>query len=498
MACLGRPSAALQPRNGSMVARHSAALTAGSSGGAASGRRGGAVVAAAGGGRRGGRVQVRPAQSFAWHACWCVFTVQLRCATLRTPISCLAPPSSFPVLLQLRVAAHPLAARASSSSSSGSGSGGSTGEAAAPRKKPGPPPSPVPDVDAEQLLHSLGLSSTADPATLLRSLRKLKGVRQQGVLDNAAAVAAHLLSPAVGLTAQQVGQLLECCPALFSWPPEQRAAVLFGQLLGAGLTAADAAQCFAVFPKTAEYTALAPGLAEAAAILAHSQDRQEGQGMRAAVPAAQRTVAALLSRIPSAVQMVCNTAGYVQQRAAELQQAGFTPAQVAELVWRRPELLHRNAAAKMDSKAAVLQQELGLTAAQLVSLVASRQPQWLTCTVSTLQERAAALVEVRDLMSVRTWPIMQRDFLPLHRAPARGCRAVGWLLRCVCLVWSAARHIYPRQPVYFCSHQSRALAGPTRQSCCRKTSPCSAATPPCGGATCATWQPAACPTPRQC
>ncbi|KAI7837656.1 hypothetical protein COHA_008518 [Chlorella ohadii] len=253
---------------------------------------------------------------------------------------------------------------------------------------------PVPDVDAEQLLHSLGLGGTAEPAALLRKLRKLPGVRQQSVLDNAAAVAAHLLNPAVGLTAQQAGQLLERCPYLFSWPPEQRAAVLFGQLMAAGLAAAAAAQCFVRYPTGAKSTTFAPGLAELAAILAHSEDKQGGRGRRAEVPTAQRTVAALLSRIPTAVALVCNTAGYLQQRAAELQQAGFTAADVAALAWRRPELLHRDAAAKVASKAAVLQQELGLPAAQVVSLVAKRRPQWLTCTVSAIWERAAALVEL--------------------------------------------------------------------------------------------------------
>ena len=78
----------------------------------------------------------------------------------------------------------------------------------------------MPDVDAGQLLHSLGLDGAAEPSAVLESMRKLPGVRQQGVLDNAAAVAAHLLSPAVGLTRQQAGQVLERCPALFSWAPE--------------------------------------------------------------------------------------------------------------------------------------------------------------------------------------------------------------------------------------------------------------------------------------
>ncbi len=306
----------------------------------------------------------------------------------------------FPMLLQLRFAARSIPATAAASSGSGSTSGsdsgshgGSSEPAAAPKKR-GRPLSPVPDVDAEQLLRSLGLSGAADPAALLRNLRKLPGVRQQGVLENAAAVATHLCSPAVGLTVQQAGQVLERGPYLFSWPPEQRAAMLFGELLWGGLTAASAAQCFVTSPAAATPTSFAPGLAELAAILAHSEDRQGRQGRKAAVPAAQRTVAALLSSKPSAVLLVCQGVGYLQQRAADLQQAGFSAADVAALVWTQPDLLWTDAAAKLASRAAVLQQELGLTATEVVSLAARQKPRWLASSVATVRERAAALAEV--------------------------------------------------------------------------------------------------------
>ncbi|PRW05890.1 transcription termination factor mitochondrial precursor [Chlorella sorokiniana] len=249
-------------------------------------------------------------------------------------------------------------------------------------------------MDAEQLLHSLGLSGTADPAALLTNLRKLPGVRQQGVLDNAAAVAAHLLSPAVDLTAQQAGQLLERCPVLFSWPPEQRAAVLFGDLLEAGLTAAAAAQCFVTYPQAANSTSLAPGLAEAATILAHSEDRDSSLGGTVPkVPAAQRTVAALLTRTPSTVLLVSLSAGALQQRAAGLQQAGFSAAQVAALAWQRPELFTSDSAAKLASSVSVVQQELGLPAAELVNLAGEKRPGWLISSAATVRERASALAK---------------------------------------------------------------------------------------------------------
>ena len=311
--------------------------------------------------------------------CWNVFQVSNFAAALP--------------LLQPHLATSAFVPRAASGGDAGSSSDGSTNgssKAAAGRKKRGPPFSPVPDIDAAQLLRSLGLEGAADPAALLKHLRKLPGVRQQGVLDNAAAVVAHLLGLAVGL--MQLGQMLQHCPYLFSWPPEQRAAALFGELMGVGLAAEQAVQCFIKYPEAAVVSSFAAGLAELAAILAHSQDSSKTKQPK--VPAAERTAAALLQQTPSAVRLVCNAAGYLQQRAAELQQVGFTPAQVAALAWQQPELLRTDSAAKVAKAAAVLQQELGLTAAEVVSLVASRKPRWLTNSSGTLRERAAALAEV--------------------------------------------------------------------------------------------------------
>ena len=177
--------------------------------------------------------------------------------------------------------------------------------------------------------------------------------------------------------------------------------MLFRQLLGAGLTAADAAQCFTVYCYAAKCTTLAPGLAKLAAILAHSEDRDSSLGGTVAkVPAAQRSVAALLSQTPSAVMLVCQKTGYLQQRATELQRLGLTAAQVAALAWDLPEVLWTDTAARVASRAAVLQQELGLPAAEVVALVPKGKPSWLASSVATLQDRAAALAEVSKCV----WP----------------------------------------------------------------------------------------------
>ena len=160
------------------------------------------------------------------------------------------------------------------------------------------------------------------------------------------------------------------------------------------MKAAEAAQCFITLPIGARYVSYAAGLAELAAILAHSQDKESGSGRRAAVPAAQRTAAALVSKTPGALQLVCQRAGYLRQQAIELQLAGYTAAQVAELAWGLPELLWADVAANLASVAAVPQQELGLAAAQMVSLAAKRRLGWISCSPDTLPERAAELAEV--------------------------------------------------------------------------------------------------------
>ena len=99
------------------------------------------------------------------------------------------------------------------------------------------------------------------------------------------------------------------------------------------------------------------------------------------------------------MQLVCQRAGYLQQRAAKLQQLGLTPAEVAALAWRLPELLLTDTAARVASKAAVLQQELGLPAAEVVGLVTKGKPSWLTSSVTTLRERALALAGVSRVCS---------------------------------------------------------------------------------------------------
>ena len=248
--------------------------------------------------------------------------------------------------------------------------------------------SAVPHFDAQQLLESLGLAGRPD-VTLAR-LRKLPGVRQQGVLDHGAAVAAHLRG--LGLEAQLLAGLLRYCPILFSWAPDQRAAVLFKQLMDSGLTAAEAAPCFRYDPTAAETGSFAAGIAELAALL--GRGRSSRKGPQAAVAPEAWTVAGLLRRVPSAVKLVCGSAGWLQGRSVGLQQLGYEPADVAWVAWHRPELLARDAAKLMQQAKAVLCQEMGLQPEQALQAL-KRGPRWLTCSSSTLLERVQAMRKVR-------------------------------------------------------------------------------------------------------
>jgi hypothetical protein len=81
----------------------------------------------------------------------------------------------------------------------------SGGDPVLPERRAGRPRCEAPAYDAQQLLHSLGLNGS--PAALRQSLSKLRfGARQQGVLQHAAAVVAHLRG--LGLEQQLLEELL--------------------------------------------------------------------------------------------------------------------------------------------------------------------------------------------------------------------------------------------------------------------------------------------------
>jgi hypothetical protein len=100
----------------------------------------------------------------------------------------------------------------------------------------------VPEYDAQQLLRDMQLEGYGSADELSASMSKLPGIRQQGILQHGPQVAAHLRG--LGIGSSELGSLFCRCPGLFSRPAEERAGVLFSQLMGLGLSAGQAASCF--------------------------------------------------------------------------------------------------------------------------------------------------------------------------------------------------------------------------------------------------------------
>jgi hypothetical protein len=222
-------------------------------------------------------------------------------------------------------------------------------------------------------------------------MSKMNGIRQQGVLQHAAAVVAHLRG--LGLEQQLLEQLFVRCPELFSWPPEERAEGLFSELMSSGLTAAEAARCFVAHPTAVQCISLSGSIEVVDEILSHSQD--SNRGVKPKVPAAQRTAAAMLRTDPSAVQILYVDATKLRRQRDRLVVLGCSPAAVAKLLWSLPTLFAKaDSVAQLEQAADVLHDELGLAPETVLELVASKAPRWLTSNQDTLRQRAAALAEV--------------------------------------------------------------------------------------------------------
>ncbi|KAI3427374.1 hypothetical protein D9Q98_010290 [Chlorella vulgaris] len=218
----------------------------------------------------------------------------------------------------------------------------------------------------------------------------MNSTRHQGVLQHAAAVVAHLRG--LGLEQQLLEQLFVRCPELFSRPPKERAEGLFSELLSSGLTAAEAARCFVALPAAVQSLSLAGSIAVVDEILSHSQDSD--RGVKPKVPAAERTVAAVLRADPSFVQILRLDATKLRRQCDGLVSPGCSPAAVAKLLWRSSALFTRaDYVAQLEQAADVLHDELGLAPETVLELVATKAPSWLTSKQDTLRQRAAALAE---------------------------------------------------------------------------------------------------------
>ncbi|KAI3427370.1 hypothetical protein D9Q98_010286 [Chlorella vulgaris] len=265
--------------------------------------------------------------------------------------------------------------------------GSNDGDPILPKRRRAPPKSEAPAYDSQQLLHSLGLNGS--PAELRRS--KLRSsTRQQGVLQYAAAVVAHLRG--LGLEQQLLEELFVRCPELFSWPAEERAEGLFSELMSSGLKAAEAASCFVAVPQAERNSSFGGSIAVVDEILSHSQD--SNRGVKPKVPAAERTAAAMLRADPSSVHIVRMDATKLRQQCDGLVLLGCSPAAVAKLLWLLPALFaNANSVAQLEQAADVLHDELGLAPETVLEQVVVKAPSWMNSSQDTLRRRAAALAE---------------------------------------------------------------------------------------------------------
>ncbi|KAI3427420.1 hypothetical protein D9Q98_010335 [Chlorella vulgaris] len=219
-----------------------------------------------------------------------------------------------------------------------------------------------------------------DLAAVARAVATLNDPRQQGVLDHGLAVVAYLQG--LGIDQGQLGRLLRRCPTLFSWPAEERAAVLFSQLMRLGLSAGQAADCFGQQPFAAGMPSFEAAIAVLAPLLA--------AGSKTAGKTGEQLLGDLLEKDSSAVLLLKWGTEALQGNVDNLLQLGLSRQQVVAAFSHNPTLLARTPE-RLTKLEAVLQQELGADR-QLWVKVLLRAVRLAGCSVDTLRQRAQALV----------------------------------------------------------------------------------------------------------
>jgi hypothetical protein len=226
---------------------------------------------------------------------------------------------------------------------------------------------------------------------LSASMSKLPGIRQQGILQHGPQVAAHLRG--LGIGSSELGPLFYRCPELFSWSADERAGVLYSQLMRLGLSAGQAARCFQQQPQAAVNLSFESAIAVLAPLMAAGS---EGRGSRSG----EQLLGDLLKKQPAGVGLLQSGAKVRQRNLDNLLQLGLSKQQVVKslsqswaLLTRTPERL-----AKLE---AVVQQELGANRQLWVKMLVS-QSRMAICSEATLRQRAQALVAVSDC--VWGWP----------------------------------------------------------------------------------------------
>jgi hypothetical protein len=195
------------------------------------------------------------------------------------------------------------------------------------------------------------------------------------VLDHGLAVAAYLQG--LGIDQGQLGGLLCRCPELFSRPAEDRAGVLFSQLMRLGLSAGQVADCFVTQPQCAATPSFELAIAVLAPLTAaSSQSSRSGEQL----------LGDLLKKQPAAVTLLQLRAELLQRNVDNLLQLGLSEEQLMNSMRQNPAMLTRppERLAKLE---AVLQQELGADRQLWVTLLL-RAARVAGCSEATVRQRA--------------------------------------------------------------------------------------------------------------
>ncbi|KAI3427330.1 hypothetical protein D9Q98_010247 [Chlorella vulgaris] len=250
---------------------------------------------------------------------------------------------------------------------------------AAAKRRVGRPLSAVPEYDAQQLLRGMQLDGYGSADELSASMSKLPGIRQQGILQHGPQVAAYLRD--LGIGSSELGPLFCRCPELFSWPAEERAGVLYSQLMGLGLSAGQAASCFEQQPQAAVSISFGPAIAVLAPLLS--------AGSKGGGRPGEQLLGDMLKKQPGAVGLL-NRDISLQCNLDNLLQLGFSKQQVVAALLQSWALLTCTPEhlARME---AVLQHELGADRQLWVKVLVSK-PRAAGCAEDTLRQRVQALV----------------------------------------------------------------------------------------------------------
>ncbi|KAI3427317.1 hypothetical protein D9Q98_010234 [Chlorella vulgaris] len=238
----------------------------------------------------------------------------------------------------------------------------------------------VPGFDAQQLLRNMQLDDYGSADELSASMGKLPGIRQQGILQHGPQVAAHLRG--LGMESSELVLLFCRCPELFSRPAEERAGVLFRQLMGLGLEAGHAASCFEQQPWAAQCCSFEPANAVLASLLA--------AGSKGGGRTGEQLLGDVLTKHPSAVGLLQYRAELLQHNLDNLLQLGLTKQQVSAALLQSWALLTCSPQhlARMEE---VVWQELGADRQLWVKVLGSAA-RLAGCSEATLRQRAQALV----------------------------------------------------------------------------------------------------------